>query len=89
MKQFPLIFLSLIFSISLQAKVQVSNLRCEFVAQPMGIDIQNPRFAWNFVGKPSFYQGSYMLEIASDPKLLKNGKADVYVSEKTQSTSSF
>ena len=89
MKQFTLIFLSIIFCISLQATIKVSNLRCEFVSQPMGIDVQNPRFSWNFVGKPSFFQGSYMLEIASDPELLKNGKADVYVSEKSHSSKSY
>lgn len=52
------------------------------------VDVPAPRFTWSYIGK-DFSQASCQIDIATTPELLKQNKADVWNSEKTQSANSF
>lgn len=67
-----------------------SNLRCEYLQDPIGLDVASPRFTWAFDSNGSnFVQKSYQLYIASSPELLLEGEADVWNSGKIKSSETF
>ena len=48
----------------------VSQLRCEYLDNPIGIDAQQPRFTWNLNdGRHGVKQESFRLVVATDPEL--------------------
>lgn len=69
-------------------RVTVNSLRCEYLEEPLGVDVPDPRFTWTYTGK-DFSQASCQINIATTPELLKQNKADVWNSEKIQSSNSF
>lgn len=69
--------------------VPVVEMKCEYLDSPEEIDITNPRFQWQYSGKSEFMQKYYLLEVATDEKLLKRGRADVWSSGKVESECSF
>jgi alpha-L-rhamnosidase len=43
----------------------ITELRCEYLKSPINIDVQNPRFTWNFLtGGEKLLQQAYKLDIA-------------------------
>ncbi|MDD4821294.1 MAG: alpha-L-rhamnosidase N-terminal domain-containing protein, partial [Bacteroidales bacterium] len=72
----------------LHAKVAIDDLKCEYLNNPIGIDVQNPRFTWVIKGSEGGYlQDSYQLCIATSPQSLHAGSPDVWNSGKVKSTS--
>ncbi len=68
---------------------KITNLTCEYLTNPIGIDITNPRLSWQLsAGRQGAAQTAYHLLAASDPKLLKAGKADLWDSSKKASDQS-
>jgi len=68
-------------------KEVVINLKCEYQSNPIGLDTPNPRFTWNFENSDAgFVQKSYQISVASKLELLKEGKADIWISGKIEST---
>jgi len=65
--------------ISCNAKKDISDFRCEGLKNPLGIDNVMPHFSWKNT-RIGFQQTAYEIEVASSPKLLKNGKADLWKS---------
>lgn len=65
----------------------LSDLRCEGMENPLGIDNTQPHFSWKNTEK-NFQQTAYEIEVASDLKLLKSGKADLWKSGKINSRES-
>lgn len=63
--------------------ITITNIRCEYLTQPIGIDTQSPRFTWKY-GKTTynFIQKAYQIRVASTMQLLEEGNADVWVSDK-------
>jgi len=84
---FTLISLTLCCNIS--ARNQVVNLRSEYLVNPIGLDTPSPRLTWNIDSEKDYAQKSFQICVASTPELLKQGKADVWRSEKTESGESF
>ena len=63
--------------------ISVVNLRCEYLTNPLGIDMQHPRLSWELTsdGKNK-KQTARQILVATDPSLLFPGKADVWDSGK-------
>ena len=83
------IVLSFLVCDKISAQAQVSNLRCEYLSNPVGLDTPSPRFTWNLDSKKEVMQKAYQISVASTPELLSLGKADVWKSEKVESSESF
>ena len=68
-------------------KLTVTNLRCEYLDNPIGIDVINPRLGWNInLSKESDLTGikqtAYQILVASAADLLKNNIGDLCDSKK-------
>jgi alpha-L-rhamnosidase len=65
------------------------NLRCEYLTDPLGIDILRPRLSWTVQSdRRGQAQGAYRILVASDPKLLKEDTGDLWDSGKVVSDQS-
>ena len=62
------------------------NLRCEYLTNPVGIDVRQPRLAWVdlHTGRAQM-QSAYQLLVASSPDLLAQNKGDLWDTGKTAS----
>ena len=73
------------------AHVTVSGLRCEYLADPLGIDVQTPRLTWK-ISDTNHTRGQkqtgYQVLVASSPALLEQGRADVWDSGQVLSSQS-
>ena len=65
--------------------LQVYDLRCENLTNPLGIDTTTPHFSWKL---SSSNQAAYQLMVASDSLMLAEGKADLWDSGKVESMAS-
>jgi len=86
------LFLMILVSISVGAKENsnyISELTCEYKKNPLGIGDTNPRLSWKiYSGENNQVQTGYQVLVASSPKLLTPGKADLWNSEKVSSDQS-
>ena len=59
--------------------VQPVNLRCEYLVNPLGIDVLRPRLSW-VVESPENgqLQSAYRIQVASSVDALKAGKPDIW-----------
>ena len=66
-----------------------ANLRCEYLKDPVGIDVRQPRFAW-VLGhtERAQVQSAYQVLVASSPELLAQNKGDQWDSGQTESDDS-
>lgn len=65
------------------------RLRCEYRDNPLGIDVQKPRFSWQLEdSRRGAKQTAYQLLVASDAKKLQDGQTDVWNSGKVMSAQS-
>ncbi|MBF6597882.1 MAG: family 78 glycoside hydrolase catalytic domain [Fermentimonas sp.] len=84
-----LFVLSLFFAISCRYSSKCSivpaNLTLEYLTNTSGLDNPYPRFSWNLKptneSKYGQIQTAYRILVASNPSLLKEGKADVWDTE--------
>ena len=72
-------FLMLIFILSAApatfAALSVSNLKCEYKINPVGIDVEKPRLSWIIESdKRGVLQSAYELRVAPTEKDVKSGK---------------
>lgn len=66
-----------------------TNLICEYRANPLGIDVVQPRLGWRMQGeRAGARQTAYRILAASDPSLLRHGAADLWDSGKIASDQS-
>jgi len=57
----------------------VTDLRCEYLQNPMGIDVLKPRFSWTLESEQrGVQQAGYRIQVASAVPLLEEGQADVW-----------
>jgi alpha-L-rhamnosidase len=80
----------LLFSIVITGKsqqlVSVRNLRCEYIHNPLGIDIPHPRLSWELSSEArNKKQKAYQILVSTDSIALISGRADVWDSRKTNS----
>lgn len=74
---------------SKSAGLSVYDLLCENLRNPMGIDVSVPRFSWKISSnKNGTEQKSYQLMAASDSALLTNNEADLWNSDRVNSSAS-
>jgi alpha-L-rhamnosidase len=63
------------------------QLRCEYLDNPLGIDIQAPRFAWTFISSGrNQLQSAYEIIVTDDEKLARQGKGSSWSSGKVNSS---
>ena len=69
-------------------RVEAVALTTELMAEPLGLDVQQPRFSWKLrseAGVRGQFQTGYRLLVATAPDLLKEGKADIFDSKQIPS----
>jgi alpha-L-rhamnosidase len=79
------IILALFLFSFLQAdsQIRITNLRCEMLVNPLGIDIKEPRFSWQIESNTrGVKQTSYQLLVASSKEKLSRNEGDVWNSGK-------
>jgi alpha-L-rhamnosidase len=75
-----------IVPVGVQANVAVSNLRCEYRENPLGLDTTQPRFGWQLTSDHrAEFQTAYQILAASSSAKLAHGDADVWDSGKVAS----
>ncbi len=74
------------------ASVSPAELQCEYLSNPLGIDATNPRLSWKLeavdVTANGQKQTAYNILVASDLRLLQQGKGDIWDSGKVLSAES-
>jgi alpha-L-rhamnosidase len=94
-KTLVLLLLSLVCASQVEAgwfksDVGPVSLRCEYLENPMGIDMAKPRLSWEIEARSQSSevrgqkQVAYQVLVASSEKLLKEGKADLWDSGKVE-----
>ena len=79
MKPLLSILAFLLTIVSLQAQVQVSNLRCELLQNPQGIDTTAPRLSWETSSpQRAVQQTAYQLIVASSKEKLAKNEGDLW-----------
>ena len=60
-------------------QMTISELRCEYLAKPLGIDTDKPRFSWEIEGpRRQITQATYYLRVASTRKALDCDESDLW-----------
>lgn len=73
----------------LTAQVTVSNLRCEMLVNPQGIDVKQPRLSWQLQSNlRNVVQTSYQILVSSTLQNLQQNKGDVWNSGNISSNQS-
>jgi len=82
-------FLALVALLALASNLpaaSVAALRCEYLANPLGIDAPQPQLSWNIDSATrGERQTAYQILVASTPELLKKNKGDLWNSGKVVS----
>jgi alpha-L-rhamnosidase len=66
--------------------VTINNLECEYLENPIGINVTSPRLSWILTSAVNDQvQTAYQVLAASSPELLSEKKADMWNSGKTES----
>ncbi len=69
--------------ITAESDVTVTDLRCEYRTDPLGVDIRNPRLSWIMHSdRRAEKQTAYQILVASCPKKLEQNIADLWDSGK-------
>jgi len=64
----------------------VQNLRCEYLSNPLGIDVQKPRLSWMLNPAPNVRgQSAYRVLVASAPEILGQDRGDLWDSGRVTS----
>jgi len=72
-----------------KAEMEIYNLRCENLKEPLGIDKVEPRFSWKIRSSINgTEQTAYQILVAGNLSLLENNNADLWDSGKIVSSSS-
>ena len=70
--------------VSGQATYSVEGLRCEYLSNPLGIDVEKPRLSWLLTPGPrGRQQQAYQVLVASSQANLQQNKGDLWDSGKT------
>lgn len=89
MKQLLLTLLTFCYVACLSAQVQVVSLKCEYLTNPEGVDMQAPRFFWKLDSEEQEqYQTYYQVLVATSQTKLDENIGDAYDSKKIKSSKS-
>ncbi len=79
----------MLFRIPVTSAAEVTKLRCEYLADPLGIDVPMPRLSWIIESeRRGDRQTAYQVLVASSEGLLNHDKGDVWDSGKVASDQS-
>jgi alpha-L-rhamnosidase len=69
------------------ASISVSALKTESMTNPLGIDVEKPRFSWKTLAttETGVYQKAYQIMVASSAEKLARDEADIWNSTKVSS----
>src|ERR1039457_3931588 len=88
-KKHILILVAVFLADMCPAAVVTENIRCEYLANPLGIDTTSPRLSWTITStRRGDIQSAYQVLVASSPKLLNENKGDLWDSGKVSSDES-
>ena len=77
---------------ALAARVTATDLRCEYLVDPLGVDVGAPRFCWKLVtdspGTRGIVQSAYQVLVATSPEVLAGDQGDVWDSGRVESNQS-
>lgn len=87
---FAAVLLALVAGHTLAASgAQVTDLRCEYLANPLGLDVLQPRLNWRLASeRQGARQTAYRVIVASSPKQLAKDQGDLWDSGKVDSDQS-
>lgn len=94
MKNFLVIFCLFLLNICYAQRsknIEVKELRCEYLVNPLGIDTKTPRLSWQIRDKKQSRgqkQTAYQVIVASSPELLTKNEGDLWDSGKVKSAQS-
>lgn len=81
--------LAMLSNLSVASGADVTNLRCEYRDNPLGIDAATPRLSWVIQSsKRGEMQTAYQVLAASTPELLAKDQGDLWDSGKVASDQS-
>jgi len=84
-----LFFFGYMQSVNGAAPVSLSNLRCELLVNPQGIDVTHPRFSWEInAGSRNVMQVAYQIQVASTKEKLQAEQVDLWNSGKVNAGTS-
>ncbi|QNL50476.1 family 78 glycoside hydrolase catalytic domain [Olivibacter sp. SDN3] len=87
MKYFCFIILALLFSCKKSSDTKPTSLSVERKIDPIGVEAKNPQFGWVIQTEERGYeQSAWQIQVASNREKLHEGAADVWDSEKVQSS---
>ena len=70
-----------------QSPIKISKLSCEYIVSPRGVETQIPRFSWQMTSEINGQQQrAYQIMLASNKKLLKKNKPDIWNTGKIKSS---
>jgi alpha-L-rhamnosidase len=76
-------------SYAVELRLKVTDLKCEYASNPVGLDIQAPRLSWRIEsGQRGVIQASYQVIVSSSLEKLSQSIADVWGSEKINDSKS-
>ena len=59
-----------------ETKTTVENLRCEYLTDPIGIDIPGPRLTWNLSSRThGLRQTAYRIDLGTDSPAVASGES--------------
>ena len=81
-----LLFLLIAFQTQAQ-QGQAFNLQCEYLVNPIGIDVSTPRLHWQMIdNRQGAKQSAYQVIVGIDSALVANGSGEIWDSGKISST---
>jgi alpha-L-rhamnosidase len=84
-----LLIMMILMCLGSWARADVTNLRCEYQVDPLGVDCHAPRLSWQLSStKRAVQQTAYRVLVASTPDLLAKNKGDLWNSGKVKSDQS-
>ena len=83
---FALLVAFIVISCSGSKDIGVNNLRCEYLENPLGMDVESPRFSWNITAeKRGIMQSAYRILVSDDPANLNKETGNIWDSGKESS----
>jgi alpha-L-rhamnosidase len=80
-----MIMLALAHNTTAAAQLKATSLRCEYRTNPLAMDVAKPRLSWIVESsKRGTIQTAYEIFVASDPKILGEGRGDLWESGKVE-----
>ena len=74
---------------SLRNGMRVTDLRCEYLCDPIGIDVERPRLSWKLQShRRGQKQTAYQILVATDREMLDDDRADLWNTGKVDSEQS-